>query len=289
MRRPAAGAVHQTSTLCGDVVAPGVEVTGDERAKIEALVPTAEATLAEQKTHGHWTLRASMRCGFDAHHAVALYDSTGTVIAKMLLCFTCGEWIVSPGSDATGRAEPRTMTSDERKTLAEIFDRHGLAAWACDTPLATEVSEYERRAFGTEREPTARGKARRLARLASGSGAPKDVAIRDLGRSDRAKLCEWAASEVRPTREGTGTHGYECTGGAQWVSEMTEPTCATAPSSCTKTVAEVESCLRVFREPEDLCASPGDVPAECRGLLDCLPGLVRRKSDQPTDARSDRR
>lgn len=265
-------------TLCGNVVAPGVEVTGEERAKIEALVPSAEALVERQKRDSHRISRAVMRCGFSAHHAVALFDATGSVIAKMLLCFTCGEWIVSPGSEATGGKDPRVMSDEERHTLAEIFDRHGLAAWACDTPLAHEVHEYELETFGTEREPTARGSARRLARLASGSGAPKDIAIRNLGSRDRARLCEWAAREVRPTREPARSRGYACPSGVEWGSEMTEPSCATSPTRCTKTVGEVEACLRVFREPEDLCASPAEVPTECRDLLDCLPGIVRHEA-----------
>lgn len=262
-------------TLCGDVVAPGVEVQGDERARIEALVPAAEAALAAQKKTGHYAHRPIVRCGFDAHHAVAFYDAQGNAIAKLLVCFTCGEWIVAPSSEATGGVSPGLMTADERKTLAEIFDAHGLAAWASDGPLADEVRAYERATYGTEQEPTARGLAKRAERLAPGSGVPGDRAMRALSEDDRRKLCGWVAKEVRPTGEPTRERGYECLDGARWRSQAGDPGCAKTEIRCDAKVSEVEACLRVFREPDHLCAPPAEVPAACKGLTGCLPGLMR--------------
>jgi len=265
----------EEGTLCADVVVPGVVLGAVHRARVESLVPDAEARLVEEKKGDYVASRPVTRCDFDPHHAVAFFDAEGSAIAKILVCFSCGEWIVSPSSEATGGTEPHQMTPAERATLAALFDVHGLAAWAMAGPLADEVRAYEVARFGTEQAPTALGLARRATRLAPGSGAPRDTPMRALSRADRARLCAWIAAEVRPAREPTRTRGYACTSGARWTNRIAEPACATTPTACESTVGEVEACLRVLREPEDLCAAPEEVSKACQGLLGCLPGLTR--------------
>lgn len=253
-------------TLCPDVVAPGVELEAEERRSVEELVPAAEAATAPAGKPS----RPILRCGFDPHHAVAFFDQKGNVVAKMLVCFSCGEWLVSPGSDALGGSSPAMMTPHESESLAKLFDAHGLAAWPFGGPLADEVAAYERETYGTDDQPTPAGVERRSRRLARGSGAPRDTPVRELARADRRRLCDWVADEVRPAGSRQGFHGYECLDGRTWTSGATEPDCATTPTTCARTVREVEACLRVFREPDHLCQPP---PPECVGVLECLPGI----------------
>ncbi len=255
-------------TLCPDVVAPGVELDADELRRAFDLVPAA--IIAHQ---GRSAKRPVLRCEFDPHHAVAFFDAAGSVVAKMLVCFSCGEWIVAPTTEALGGVEPSMMSENEHATLAKLFDAHGLAAWAFSGALAEEVGRYELATYGTEDEPTQAGLARRARRLAPGSGAPKSTAIRDLSREERQALCDWAAHEARPAGREARNSGYECEDGRSWSTAANEPECATSKSTCGHTVGEVEACLRVFREPDHFCVAP---PAPCLGVLECLPGVRLR-------------
>jgi hypothetical protein len=263
----------RAGTLCPEVVSPGVVLDADEIGRVTALLSESDAALAEQKKSSHWSRRAVTRCDFEPHHVVAFYDARGVVLGQILVCFTCGEWQVTPGSESLGGGDPAVMTPDERASLAALFDAHGLAAWRFGSKN-DEVMAYERAVDGTPREPTKAGLERRARRLAEGSGAPPSSRVRDLGVVDRQKLCDWSAHRVEPTGEAWRERGYRCDDGRTWTTTATVAACATAPVSCDRTVAEIEACLRVYREPEDLCsASP---PPQCAGLLDCLPGIVLR-------------
>lgn len=91
--------------------------------------------------------------------------------------------------------------------------------------------------------------------------------MRDLGKDDRAKLCGFVETEVRPRHGGAG---YECLNGARFSVDADPATCAKAPWTCAATVGEIETCLSVFHEPNDLC---GETKPECKAVLRCLPGL----------------
>lgn len=268
-------------TLCGDVVAPGAVLDSEERRIVTGLAEAA-ATRSNHEV-------SPARC-FDPHHAIAYFDSGGAVVANVLVSFSCAAWSISP-STSENVAKPRAMLPHEQDALAKLFDGHGLAAWARrlvrhvppflvehppPTTLETEVDAYELATYGTEESPTPAGVERRGRRLMAGSGAPKEKPLRDLSAEQRRELCEWMTEEARPTRGptsyGAGEHGYECDDGRRWISTRGGPACWTNKTECAHTVAEVESCLRVFREPDHLCTSP---PRECAAVRECLPGFVR--------------
>lgn len=263
----------RAGTLCPDVVSPGVVLDADETGRVTALLSASDAALAEAKKSSHWSRRAVTRCDFDPHHVVAFYDARGVALGQILVCFTCGEWQVTPGAESLGGGDPAVMTPDERATMAALFDAHGFAAWRFGSK-SDEVMAYERSVYGTRKQPTKAGLERRARRLAKGSGAPPSSRVRDLDVVDRQKLCDWSAYRVEPTGEAWRERCYQCDDGRKWTTTTTVAACATTPVSCDRTVADIEACLRVYREPDDLCsASP---PPPCAGLLDCLPGIVLR-------------
>jgi hypothetical protein len=267
--------LRRDGTFCGDVAAPVAQLTAAERDEILELLHEAERAHAAQRATGTYTLRGRLRCGFDPHHAVIFFDDKGRPVARVLLCLTCGEWIVSPGSEATGGSAPAIIAGPEQRTLRRILDAHKLGAWMYDEQRRTALREYDERIFGTESALTPRGVARREQRLATGSGVASGKSMRALDAAERTSLCRWTLEEVRPAlgrhRSGEG-YGYECPSGETWTARYGGPDCGKRTIDCARTVGEVEACLRVFREPEHLCA---DHPAACDGILDCLPGFVR--------------
>ncbi len=268
--------LRANGTYCADVKTGHADLTTEEREAVLRLPTLVEAArkLSEQKPPRSIV---TLRCGFDPHHALVFFDAEGTPIARIVVCFTCGEWIVAPASAPTGGTAPTAMPADVRALFARIANAHALATWLYDDAERGAFETYLRATYGTEAEPTARGREKRRARLASGSGVAQEKPLRGLDENDRARLCRWTNEEVRPERgqrrRNPDGYGYECKDGAQWLGAPERKACASKALPCDRSVAELEACLRVFREPEDLCESP---PKACEGLLDCLPGLVRR-------------
>ena len=114
--------------------------------------------------------------------------------------------------------------------------------------------------------------ARRLTSL--GAPSPGRRVVPSPGRKSatlavpvEALRCDFFGSEVRPRHGGAG---YECLNGARFSVDADPATCAKAPWTCAATVGEIETCLSVFHEPNDLC---GETKPECKAVLRCLPGL----------------
>jgi hypothetical protein len=262
--------VTPNGAYCPDVVAPVATATDEE---LEALVPIAQGKLGDRVYVGpngqKRVSKAVVRCGgFDPHHAVVFYDRDGRALGTIVVCFTCHEWLVTPGNDETGGDTPSVMSAAERQKLQDIFEAHKLGARLFgDDDYADRVHAYERQIYGTRLLPTPAGLERRRQRLLPGSGVPKDRPMRDLGKDDRAKLCGFVETEVRPRHGGAG---YECLNGARFSVDADPATCAKAPWTCAATVGEVETCLSVFHEPNDLC---GETKPECKAVLGCLPGV----------------
>jgi hypothetical protein len=261
--------VTASGAYCADVVAPSVEAPKSE---LDVLVGLGQGAYGDRVTLApdgtRHVKRAVTRCDFDPHHAVVFFGHDGRIVGKIVVCFTCHEWIVSPGDDGTGGDAPSVMSVDERKKLALLFDAHGLGARLFDDDdYAERVHDYERRVYGPRELPTPRGLERRRRQLSAGSGLPKDRAIRELTKSERAKLCDFFGREVRPR---THASGYECANGWQYSIDTDPETCTRGPWTCAATVGEIEACLTVFREPDDLC---GATQKECKAVIHCLPGL----------------
>jgi len=265
--------------LCGDVRMPIATLTTEETVRVLRLLDEAEKAYGPGAARdGHYSSRAEVRCDFDPHHALVLYDDGGERLGTIAVCLTCHQWLVRPASPGTGSGRAVLLDDGERTTLASIFDAHRLGAWIFDDadPRGKEVFAYERELYGTEAEPTPRGLVRRRARLAvNASGVDQTKKLSALTRADRDALCTWTAETVRPNRRNGGSHGYECVDGAAWIASYGEKDCGSRPLDCAATVGELEACLRELREPEDLCSAP---VAVCQTLMTCLPGLAKRPS-----------
>ncbi len=270
---------------CGDVRLPIATLSPDELARVTSLLTASEARLAEMKKGKHIVKRAVVRCGFDPHHALALFDANDQLLGRIVVCFSCHEWLVLPASEATGGGEHAVMTPDETTELRAILDAHDLGASLFEDEKVREAYAYDNARYGWRDQLTALGVARRKARLArSSSGVATTRRLVDLSREDRALLCGWLADDVRPSLARTGaSHGFECERGESWSVDYGEAACAERPLTCTAAVADVEACLRDFLAPDHLC---GPAPKTCDGLLGCLPGITRHRSAELDSARS---
>jgi hypothetical protein len=175
------------------------------------------------------------------------------------------------------------MTPAENRLLARVADDIGLAAWRFGE-RGEALASYRRAVYGTDQEPTERGRRERAERLAKGSGVPPAKALRDLTQGERATLCEWIANDVRPQywdhpvygRRNRDNYGYECRDGTQWRVDGMGAACSARTLPCAQPVSALEACLSKLREPEHLCEAPP--PRECEGLLDtCVPGMISKK------------
>lgn len=274
---PTAEPFAPSGRFCGDVRLPGATLTDEEVRRVTALLEAAEGKYGPKSARdGRYASRPVLRCGFDPHHAFVLYDADGRVLGAITVCMTCHEWVVRPSSPGTGENGEVLFDDAERKTLGAILEAHHLGAWIFDDadPRQAEVIAYERRVYGTEEDPTARGVARRAKRLeASRSGVAVTKKLSELTVAERDLLCQWTSDVVRPGRRNGGGHGYDCPNGVSWSAMYGEKSCRERPLACSVSVSDLEACLRVLREPEDLCGPP---PERCRPLMDCLPGIERR-------------
>jgi hypothetical protein len=287
-------------TFCSDARIPGFDLSAAELTEVLAMVPES----MQKPKDGHVTKRGSARCAFDPHHALVFYNSKGTPVATIVVCLSCGEWIVAPGSEASGGTKPSVMSNEERATLVRIASAHGLAPWRFDEHDKTreQLRAYLDARYGTEMEPTAEGVARRAKRLALGPGLDRSKPLRDLGDAERMKLCQWIRAEVRPARgvrsqvsltgferdhwletlplvdvavlKGVEGYGYICQQNGDWTASYTDEGCAKNTLSCASSVASLETCLVSFREPDDICKPR----PECEALMGCLPWIQRAKS-----------
>jgi hypothetical protein len=289
-------------TLCGSVYVPDKELSPSELSEVLGVIPVDPPP----NTPGHLTGPASFACGFDAHHAVVFYDDKGTPIGKVLVCFTCGEWLVTPGSHLSGSNRPAVMGDKAGTALRRIAAAHGLAPWRfgdTDEALRTRLDAYVLARYGTEESPTAARLARRSQRLAPGSGVSKGKKLRDLTPEERFKLCQWTSHEAktvpgrfdpmsfgsryddlrteprRVTDMSPGLHenddgsGWHCPDGTEWSHHTSNRRCMERALPCDQSIERLEACLEKFREPRDLCAA--ELP-ECEGLRECIPLLERR-------------
>lgn len=264
--------------LLGRVVPPEAVLTAEERDRVLGVVRAAEEKARQEVATGHRTKRPLLRCGFDDHHALVLFDAHDRPIAKMRVCFTCGEILVTPGIDVLGNGEPVVMTTEERATFQEIFDGHGLGAWTYgDRPELEELFAYERRVYGDGSRPTALGIQRR-ARLDMRPSGVDSAATAKAQPDDAERFCVWLRGEMWSRRFGargpsSPTGHFECESGLRYsFTEQEEP-----PRGCSAKVLcdvpfeRIERCYRsgLFEGPEKICRE--GTPAACDGLLGCLP------------------
>lgn len=246
------------------------EATFDDPADVPA--PRARREGAKRKL-GH---RPRMRCGFDPHHVFVFFDDADVPIAKLFVCFECGELVAEPRSNALAGESPGGMTPDETATFRAIFDAHGLGAWTYgESEEAREVTAYEERVYGTPQEPTPLGLERRAARNARPSGAPANLTPKLATPAEREHLCVWLHHEMdeRNRQLAYGVKGaFECEGGTsyQFSSEAANG-CDDPARLCDVPMGRIEACLQssVLRGAQALCAS--GPTAECEGLMACLP------------------
>jgi len=237
------------------------ELDAAERARVVALLAP------------HHGPHLVFRCGFDPHHVLVFYDASGIPMARLLVCFTCGEVQLDVGG------EPRAMRDDERATLEPLFDAHAMTPWAYleDDPRREALRAYEERVYGTEAAPTPAGLARRARRDARPSGVSPDVLESRLPASERARFCTWMTAEIarraarRPVPS-RGFGGFECAGRAWSLDEERFAECA--PIGCEVPMWRIEACARArfLDGPEALCRE--GLGSTCAGLERCIPGVV---------------
>jgi hypothetical protein len=302
-------------TFSRNVYLPDADLSPSELKSVLAIMPGGPVEnmyLRETKdAHGGTQQRGvpRVRCGFDAHHAVVFFDANNAPIAKILVCFTCNEWLLRPATKASGGDAPGMMEGTVPATFRAIAEAHHLAPWRfgdAGQSVREALFSYVEKRYGTEQEPTPLGEERRTRRLARGSGVDRKKKLPLLTSDERRKLCRFTSQEVRPTRgvrdlsfsfefgrlewlrkeptelesgksaaddEG---YGYRCDSGSDWIHATSQNRCAERAFTCDVTVEQLEACLRVFREPADLC----EPRAVCGPVLECLP-FVQKVPSKP--------
>jgi hypothetical protein len=263
--------------LCANAVAPGADLSADQWHRALGLIAEAERSEREVRvSKSPRTSRPRSRCGFDPHHAIVFYDREGAAIAKLLVCFTCSEWIATPQSTALGGSGPAGMSGKEAEVLAAVFEELHLGAWMVRGEMAAPVRAYEKSVYGTPRELTDAGKKRLAERRIEPSGVLKGREARSLNREERLRMCVAFYEELR-ARGQQGGMGYECQDkGHAWSTADSTAACANPPLACEATVARIEACMGAFVNMDEVCSEKhgGRWPAVCDGVLGCLPGIT---------------
>lgn len=222
--------------------------------------------------------RPRMRCGFDPHHVLVLFDATERPIGKIFVCFDCGEIVSAPRAPEFGGTEPGGMSDEEKVALRRIFDAHGLGAWAHgETAELKALAEYEQRIYGTPEEPTFAGVERMTKRSARPSGAPPNVTPSRASPRDRERLCVWLREAMYARNRETHfavVGAFECSAGPKYRFALDEDRQCEAGNLCDVPMGQIEACLRgsVLSGVEKVCSA--SLPSECAGLMHCLPYLA---------------
>ncbi len=257
--------------LDGGIV-PGTDeglLSDGERDRVVSLLRTAEKA----------TTMAVMRCDFDPHHVLVMFDEKDLPIAKVEVCLGCGELQGFPATRWLGGDESRALTEDEKKAFREILDAHGLGAWTYgENPRLEAAQSYAKKLYGAPWEPTSRGRERLAREHAKPSGAPAELTPTRVVQSERDRFCTWLETEmtlrnreVSPSRV-TGT--FECENGGPIYSFSTDEDGCN--KMCDVPFARLESCMRdLLNGPEAICKS--GMPKSCEGLTTCLPHVKWRR------------
>ena len=252
--------------LCPDVVLPPADLSP---AQLQAVLHSLRV---QDGKH-----RMVLRCGFDAHHVLVFYDARGVAIAKLLVCFTCGEVQAFPPIPALGGTEPGTMTSFE--SVLEVFDQAGLTPWAYGND---ELWQYRRtRDEARSRQTPSSQQVPPEATLDSGVSSEKPSFSLSQQERDRVWLAYLAAlaeaasgSEPRSPEFLRNGAGIECQSGRQ-ISLAYTAHCPELPRQCAAPVAQVENCLRTLTwKVREICERPHP---ECAAIFECLPCVTWRE------------
>jgi hypothetical protein len=265
-------------SLCPNVVVPAAELSSEQLQKVLALVMDAERDYEARDRKGGF--RPLLRCGFEPHHAVVFYDSKGAPVAKLVVCFTCGEVLAVPSMAALGGGNPAALSRPgEFETLHQLFEELGLGVWIYDEATVDEVRAYVDRVYGPPEKRTKRGQEADALKAAKRSGVEPSRLVSSLTDAERSRMCIWfqeAAFENRRAREWVFLGGrFECDDQRGWsFAASPDPSeCASVAKTCSFSVQQVEDCMRAFLnlDAETICAS--GPPQHCAGMMDCLPGI----------------
>jgi hypothetical protein len=268
--------------VCDKAVAPGVELSGERLRRVVELVESSrklqeQAVRAAQQS-GHYSSRPTTRCDFDPHHALVFYDEHGAALGGILVCFSCREWRIIPSISGLDGS----MSDSELAVMRDLFDGAQLGASLFEDQAAEELAAYRQRVYGSLHDGlTAAGKARLSRSLARGSGVEPSKDARRLTAAERTRGCLWFQQELYLNRSDAHPgSGFECDDGRRFqLREQDVKQCASSQITCAASAAQLEACLaQVILDTPGLCSA---LPADCRGVIACLPQLDWRPRAAP--------
>jgi hypothetical protein len=219
--------VSERGELCPSVVLPGAAL---DLAQQQALVELATSPPQDE-------INASLRCGFDPHHAFVFYDAADRPIGEIIVCFTCGEWRTHPAV----RQMPKVMSASTARTLRAMCRSLELPGCA-----AGELEDLDESVY---REGWSQAKKRYAAEAPPRAFDPATL-LSDLGASERRELCLTRLAGRRLVG-----HGYECLDGKKIVFGDWRglSACDERPPSGV-TVGALDRLFAAFPDEGDVCA-----------------------------------
>lgn len=248
------GVLTSKGTLCPTVVAPGVTLTEEQAARLVAIAVQPDPEVQRMVT----------RCEFDPHHAFVFHDARGVPVAEMLVCFSCGQWVLRPAPQ--GIAELMGKHEPELRRLCEELGLGGCAIG--DDAFMEKVSEA-RRARREQASPV------RALGLPAALEIDGTTPLKDLSPRQRRTTCILMAEHLLSHSMFRPTSGFECAKDSRPGQFSLPWECPERFPSCDVAVGRVDACWPRF--VEDPCGEQPETRAACEGLDECLPGFRWRQ------------
>ncbi len=264
--------------FCYHVIDPGVPLQQDQFDRLAAFLSKAEAGGFRE---GESQNRARTRCEFEPHHFILLMDEKDKPLGQLEICFTCGEWLSLPHSEAISGDAPALMYGEEKRFLRSLCEELKLpGCFFGDDELMGALFDYRKKVYFDENgDASARAKTE-LAKKSSGvKGA---LMLKDVPELDKARLCAFA-QEYLSYSFVRQRHFSVCEQEHRGIERLSFKECLSQFPKASKTVDQAERCIRKLAGPPAMWCKES-LPDECVGLESSTIGFsirdLKKKSNQ---------
>ena len=256
--------------FCPHIVEPGVELQEGQFKRMLAFLAQAEAGAFRESESAS---RPRSRCEFDPHHFVLFLDAENRPVGQLEICFTCGEWLAQPHSEALSGDAPAMMYSEERRFLLALCDELKLpGCFVGDEVFMEAFYKYRQNIyFDSNGDASERAKQELLKKQSGVDGAG---ALKNASDEDKIRLCALAQEYLSFSFIGSRNFAL-CEQEHRALQRWSFQECISQFPRCSAKMEQAESCLRKIVEPPSFWCKDS-LPDECKGLEDCTLGFSIR-------------